>query len=148
MDHEHKDASEELGKKSAAERQQLEAKKVKTAVYRVLYGDLLLALIVMTSAYLLVATQFKSVMVGALIFLIPNGIFAWFVFRKITRVNFMVINQAFYRAESMKFMTTAGLFAYSFKMLQPISAATIFATYGLLFVVHQVLAAFIVGRDT
>jgi F0F1-type ATP synthase assembly protein I len=58
----------------------------------------------------------------------------------------MIVNQSFYRAESIKFMMTAGLFAYSFKMLQPISAALIFATYGLLFVVHQVLAAKFVGK--
>ena len=127
---------------------EIEAKKVRAAVYKVLYGDLLLALIIMAGVYLLAATQFKSVMVGTLIFLIPNGIFAWFVFRNITKVNFMIINQSFYRAESMKFIMTAGLFAYSFKMLQPVNAATIFAAYVLLFVVHQVLAAYLVGRDT
>lgn len=138
---------QEQSEKSEAELKLFEAKKIKTAVYKVLYGDLLIALILMASVYLLALTQFKSVMVGTLIFLIPNGLFAWFVFRNITKVNFMIINQSFYRAESMKFVITAGLFAYSFKMLQPINAAYIFAVYGLLFVVHQVLAALIVGRD-
>ncbi|NRB37330.1 MAG: ATP synthase subunit I [Pseudomonadales bacterium] len=125
-----------------------EAKQIKTDVNRLLSADLLFALLVIAAVYLLAEAGFKSVIVGALIFLIPNGVFAWIVFRNITKVNFMIINQSFYRAASMKFMLTAGLFAYSFKMLQPVGAAWIFATYGLLFVVHQVLAAFIVGRNT
>ena len=138
---------QEQSKKSKAEIQFFEAKKIKAAVYKVLLGDLLVALLLVACVYLLAPMQFKSVLVGTLIFLIPNGIFAWFVFRNVTKVNFMIVNQSFYRAESIKFVMTAGLFAYSFKMLQPISAAIIFAVYGSLFVVHQVFAALIVGRN-
>ena len=54
--------------------------------------------------------------------------------------------RGFYKAGTMKFLLTCGLFAYVFMMLQPLNAAFIFVAYIVSFIVHQVAAFMIIGR--
>lgn len=122
-------------------------KVTKNAVYRVLVGDLLVVFIALAIIHLLAEQYFRSVMVGFLVFLIPQAMFTWLIFRHVNRLKIELIGQSFYRAESVKFLLTAGLFTYSFVMLQPINAACIFIAYISLMVVNILLSITFVGSN-
>ena len=88
----------------------------------------------------------KSVLIGQLIFFIPNSFFAWRTFRDMGASRIKQVARGFYLAETTKFALTVGLFAYSFMMLKPINVTCLFTGYAGLLFIHQCVAFFIVGR--
>lgn len=79
----------------------------------------------------------KAVILGGMIFYIPNSLFAWRAFRFQGAKYAKEMLSSFYSGQVSKFILTVFLFATIFKMLQPINAQVLFVTYIAAFIVHQ-----------
>lgn len=87
----------------------------------------------------------KSVLMGGLLFLLPQAWFSWRVFRHRGARAAREIVQGFYRAEAGKFLLTAAGFAMAFAYTGPSQAAMLLTTYIVLYVVNGVLQALMTG---
>ncbi|MBK6287923.1 MAG: ATP synthase subunit I [Gammaproteobacteria bacterium] len=87
----------------------------------------------------------KSLLIGGLIFLIPQSWFAWRVFRFSGAGAAREVVQGFYRGEAGKFLLTTAGFASAFLIAGPLQAAALFGAYIVLHVVHWLLLSRFAG---
>lgn len=87
----------------------------------------------------------KSLLVGGLIFLIPQSWFAWRVFRFTGAGAAREVVQGFYRGEAGKFLLTTVGFASAFLVAGPLHAVALFGAYIVLHVVHWLLLSRLAG---
>ena len=104
--------------------------------------------IVMGVALLMLVSRVSavSVLVGGLIFFIPNASFAWMSFRVMGARQMHEIKQRFYRAEVVKFTLTIGLFVYAMVKLPTLNISTLFAAYIVFWLIHQLAAFKLIGQ--
>ena len=101
-----------------------------------------IALLSAVSLCLLVVniTTSYSVLLGGLIYIVPNGFFAQQVFRFRGAQAMRLIAQAFYRGEVTKFVLTAMAFALIFTLVKPLNLWALWLTYVAAMIFHHVLA--------
>ena len=101
-------------------------------------ATLLLAVIV---AWSLDQTTARSILLGGLIFLLPQAWFSWRVFRVRGAAAAHAVTQGFYRAEAGKFLMVATGFALAFTAAGPIDAPWLFGAYVVMLLLNSVLLA-------
>lgn len=110
---------------------------VKNKLKRLFIIEFIIFIAVIVTFFLLQKGS-KAVIIGGLIFYIPNSLFAWRAFRFQGAKYAKEIISSFYLGQSSKFILTVFLFAIAFKMLQPINAQVLFVTFIAAFIGHQV----------
>lgn len=83
----------------------------------------------------------RSLLIGGLLFLLPQAWFGWRVFRHSGAKFAQQVARGFYRAEAGKFLLTGAGFALVFIMVQPLHAAALFGAYIVLYALNMVLLA-------
>lgn len=82
----------------------------------------------------------RGILIGLLVFFIPSQLFAWISFVQVGAVRHLEVVKNFYLAEVIKYVSTLGLFAYSFYLASDtIEANIILITYIAFWLVHQCL---------
>ena len=108
-------------------------------VYRVLLAESGLLVFATIAAWLVNATAGSSILIGGLIFLLPQAWFAWRVFRHRGAKAAAAVVQGFYRGEAAKFLLTGAAFAAVFAVVKPLDAVALFGAYIGLLVTNAVL---------
>ncbi len=83
----------------------------------------------------------RSLLIGGLLFLVPQVWFGWRVFRHRGAAVAREVAHGFYRAETGKFLLTGAGFATVFVAVRPLHAAAFFGAYIALYVMNMVLLA-------
>ncbi len=83
----------------------------------------------------------RSLLIGGLLFLLPQAWFGWRAFRYRGAVVAREVVRGFYRAEAGKFLLTGAGFAAVFVAVRPLHAAAFFGAYIALYVMNMVLLA-------
>ncbi len=112
---------------------------------RVLLAESGLLALVALGAGIMDSVTGKSLLIGGLIFLIPQSWFAWRVFRFSGASAAREVVQGFYRGEAGKFLLTTAGFASAFLVAVPLHAAALFGAYIALHVVHWLLLSRLKG---
>ena len=112
---------------------------------RVLLAESGLLALVALGAGIMDSVTGKSLLIGGLIFLIPQSWFAWRVFRFSGAGAAREVVQGFYRGEAGKFLLTTAGFASAFLIAGPLQAAALFGAYIVLHVVHWLLLSRFAG---
>jgi len=108
-------------------------------VHRVLMVESGLLAVATAATWWLDVASGKSVLVGGLLFLLPNSWFAWRAFRARGAAAARDVVQGFYRAEAGKFLLTAAGFAAAFSYAGSLQAVILMSAYIVLHVVNGVL---------
>ncbi len=112
----------------------------------VLFQTLILAVVsVLCLAKGLIA--FYSALVGGLVFIIPNGYFAYKVFAYSGAQAARKIVQSFYKGEAVKLILTAVLFTVVFIYVKPLDVLAMFLAYFILLVSNW-LIPIVIGRKS
>jgi ATP synthase protein I len=108
---------------------------------RVLAADAFLLLLMVAVAWCFDAAMARSVLLGGLIFLLPQAWFTWRAFRVRGAAAAQAVVQGFYRAEAGKFLMVTAGFALAFNLAGPLQAQWLFGSYVLMFLLNSVLLA-------
>lgn len=100
-----------------------------------------LLLLAVTVAWCLDTATAWSILLGGLIFLLPQAWFSWRAFRVRGAVAASEVAQGFYRAEAGKFLLVATGFALAFTAAGPVDAPWLFGAYVLMLLLNSVLLA-------
>lgn len=108
-------------------------------VWRVLLAESGLLILAALGAGSMDPVAGRSLLLGGLVFLLPQAWFAWRVFRFRGAGAAREVVQGFYRAEAGKFLLSCAGFAAVFVSAWPLQAAVFFGAYIALYVVNGVL---------
>ncbi len=108
-------------------------------VWRVLLAESGLLIATALGTALVDQVAGKSLLLGGLVFLVPQAWFAWRVFRFRGAGAASDVAQGFYRAEAGKFLLGCAGFAAVFVGVGPLHAPVFFGAYIVLYVVNGVL---------
>jgi len=111
------------------------------ALGKVLAIDVLLLVLAVFVAWCLEPTKAWSILLGGLIFLLPQAWFGWRAFRARGAVAARDVAQGFYRAEAGKFLLVAAGFALAFTVAGPVDALWLIVSFALMHVLNSVLLA-------
>lgn len=115
-------------------------------MHRIVAVDTLVCMLLGLAISQLYPAGLTSLLAGCAIFLVPNLFFAWCVFRYRGARQARQMAQAFHIAETVKFILTVLLFAWSFVMLPIHEPLLLFVAYALMWLVHQLATWQVVGR--
>ena len=93
------------------------------------------------SAWCLDAATARSILLGGLIFLLPQAWFGWRAFRARGAVAAREVAQGFYRAEAGKFLLVTAGFASAFTVAGPVDAPWLIGAYASTLLLNSVLLA-------
>jgi ATP synthase protein I len=108
-------------------------------VNRVLLIEFVLLLLGTAAMWSINAVAGRSILLGGLIFLLPQSWFAWRVFRVSGAKAASEVVSGFYRGEAGKFLLAAAAFVGVFVFVKPLNAAAFFGAYIALHIVNAVL---------
>jgi ATP synthase protein I len=108
---------------------------------RVLVAEGALLLLAATVAWCLDTATARSILLGGLIFLLPQVWFSWRAFRVRGAVAAREVAQGFYRAEAGKFLLVTAGFALAFSVAGPVDALWLFGAYASMLLLNSVLLA-------
>ena len=114
-------------------------------VWRVLLAESGLLILAALGAGSMDPVTGKSLLLGGLVFLLPQAWFAWQVFRFRGAGAARKVVDGFYRAEAGKFLLTCAGFATVFASVRPLHAVAFFGAYIVLYVVNAVLLSRLSG---
>jgi ATP synthase protein I len=83
----------------------------------------------------------RSILLGGLIFLLPQAWFSWRAFRVRGAVAAAEVAQGFYRAEAGKFLLVTAGFALAFTVAWPVDTLWLFGAYASALLLNSVLLA-------
>lgn len=89
----------------------------------------------------------RSAILGALIFVVPNGLFAALAFRPSAAESPGSALRAVYLGEGIKLLATLILFATCFIAVKPLHIGALLATYGVLVIGHAAGFAYLTRAD-
>jgi ATP synthase protein I len=108
-------------------------------VHHVLLAESGVLILLTVPAWLLDEVVGRSILLGGLIFLVPQAWFSWRVFRERGAKFASEVVQSFYRGEAGKLLLATLGFAVVFALARPLDAAALFAAYVVLHVTNAVL---------
>jgi len=108
-------------------------------VWRVLLAESGLLILAALGAGSMDRVAGKSLLLGGLVYLVPQAWFAWRVFRFRGAVASRRVVNGFYRAEAGKFLLACAGFAAVFASARPLHAVAFFGAYIVLYAVNAVL---------
>lgn len=111
------------------------------SLWRVWLAEFGLLIVAAVAAGLVDPLAGRSLLIGGLLFLVPQVWFGWRVFRHRGAAVAREVARGFYRAETGKFLLTGAGFAAVFVAVRPLHAAAFFGAYIALYVMNMVLLA-------
>lgn len=111
------------------------------ALGRVLGLDAMMLLLAVIVAGCLDAAAAWSILLGGLIFLLPQAWFGWRAFRVRGAAAARDVAQGFYRAEAGKFLLVSVGFALAFTVAGPVDAPLLLGAYAVMLFLNGVLLA-------
>lgn len=131
----------------AVERQTTDNKN-RAAARRMLAAEVGLAAVI---ALLMIPTlglvAARSAVLGGLIFVVPNALFALCAFRDGASRTPAAAMRAVYTGEAVKLLATLILFAACFMLVKPLHIGALLGVFGLLVVVHAAGFAYLTRHD-
>ena len=111
------------------------------ALGKVLALDAVMLLLAVIVAWCLDAATARSILLGGLIFLLPQAWFGWRAFRVRGAAAAREVAQGFYRAEAGKFLLVSAGFASAFTVAGPVDALWLIGAYTTMLLLNSVLLA-------
>lgn len=111
------------------------------ALGKVLAIDAVLLLLAVIVAWSLDVTTAWSILLGGLIFLLPQAWFGWRAFRARGAVAARDVAQGFYRAEAGKFLLVSAGFALAFTVAGPVDAVWLIVAFAVMLLLNSALLA-------
>jgi ATP synthase protein I len=108
---------------------------------KVLAAESVLLLLAVTVVWCFDTAKARSVLLGGLIFLLPQAWFCWRAFRVRGAVAAREVAQGFYRAEAGKFLLATSGFALAFTAAGPVAAPWLLGAYAVMLLLNSVLLA-------
>lgn len=103
--------------------------------------DAVLLLLAVIVAWSLDVTTAWSILLGGLIFLLPQAWFGWRAFRARGAVAARDVAQGFYRAEAGKFLLVSAGFALAFTVAGPVDAVWLIVAFAVMLLLNSALLA-------
>ena len=124
-----------------------EITKNRTAAFRLVYVQLIVTVVIALLSYTysgLVSAY--SVLLGSVVYILPNIYFVRCAFRKVESQTPQSMMSWFYIGEAVKILLTVALFAICFALVKPLNVALLFAAYIVMMIVNLAGMALIKGN--
>ncbi len=121
--------------------------KNRTTAFRLVYVQLVITVVIALLSYTysgLVSAY--SVLLGSVVYILPNIYFVRCAFRKVESQTPQSMMSWFYIGEAVKILLTVALFAICFALVKPLNVALLFAAYIVMMIVNLAGMALIKGN--